>query len=180
MLKQLPDQYNQIVENTQLYTGADIGIPTAGSGPLPSSEAYQDRAQAGRLLEKFISRVLSEGALVSDITILSHLPFKDSTASLLGDSTRKLIKVLTKENAADFPFDAICFADPITFKGLENDIVVLIDIDTVEDSDRWIGEFYVALTRPRRMLWKLMHQNCGPNLDRLLDKNLRALETSGV
>jgi len=168
---------SQIVENTQLFTGADIGIPTAGSGPEPLSEAYADRAQAGRLLGRFISRILSKGALVSDITILSHLPFKDSTASLLSDSTRKLIKVLTKENASDFPFDAICFADPVTFKGLENDIVVLIDIETIEDSDRWMGEFYVALTRPRRMLWKLMHQDCGPDLDSLMDNN-RELEHS--
>ena len=66
----------------------------------------------------------------------------------------------------------------MTFKGLENDIVAVIDIETIEDSDRWMSEFYVALTRPRRMLWKLMHQDCGPDLDRLLDKNLRELETS--
>jgi hypothetical protein len=166
---------SDIVSSTRTFTGADIGTPTAGKGPPVEMVTYHDEADQTRQLERFIQRALSDGAVVSDITILSNRGLQSSSVASLPPYLKSKITVLTAENADSFPFDSICFADPMQFKGLENDIVAIVDIDTVSDNAAWIGAFYVALTRPRRHLWISVSQNAEPVIQQLVEDNLRLI-----
>jgi len=158
-----------IVSYTQLTTGADIGVATAGKGPAVRLLYYRDNSDQSRKVSRLISTLSRDGALPRDITILSDLPFERSVASDLPANIRNQITIFSPENSASFPFNGICFSSTLDFKGFENDTVVVVDIDDVNSSSEWIGKHYVSLTRPRRQLVLSIDEQCKDDLSHLIE-----------
>ena len=99
-----------------------------------------------------IDKILKNGVLASDITILSPLPYAKSTISLLPQKMKKSIVQLDDYSIRYFPIDKISFAEIRNFKGFENEVIIVIDLVKSDNI-----EYYVAMNRAKsllRVIWK--------------------------
>lgn len=143
----------EITFHTRAYTGADVGVATAGSGPEVAYEAVTDRASETAALEAHLRFLREQGVAPEHITIVSMRGDWDtSCARDLREARRGRIDRLTPALAADWPGRNLTWASAVDIKGLENRFVCVVDIDEV-DTDRHLDLLYVALTRPRAGLW---------------------------
>lgn len=143
----------EIVLQTRLLTGADLGNPMAGAGPQVSYVYYESRQQDAVQLEAHLDDLRRSGVADSEVTVLSPVDFELSAASAVGR--------LAGGSAA--AASATKFATISDFKGLENDFIALVDIDRLED-DLDVARLYVGMTRARAGLWIAMRQDVKPRL----------------
>ncbi len=144
---------NEIVLQTKLLTGADIGVASFGAGPAVEYAYYEDRSQQVELLVHRIKALRDGGVSPGDVTILSPRSYAESAAADLPEHlVRDLVRV---DDLADqrFPPQGMSFSIIDSFKGLENQFVLVVDIETLDDSERAISQLYVAMSRPRVSLW---------------------------
>jgi Nuclease-related domain/Schlafen group 3, DNA/RNA helicase domain len=111
-----------------------------------------------RRLSGIIKRLLGEDVSPSRITVLSPRNIEDCCAASLSDSQ---IIPLTRRNIRDFtagkcPSASYCTIS--SFKGLENDFIVLTDIEDLE-SEWWRSVIYVGMSRARVGLYVLLHES---------------------
>jgi len=143
-----------IVTQVQLLTGADIGIPTAGEGPRVEIVSYEDEREAMQHLRRRLDNLMREEDVpLSEITVLSPLPWEHSAARLLPQHYLQHIIRLDPSTAALLPVESITFSTIVDFKGLENSFVLLIDVDRATGSADSVASLYVGMTRPRTSLW---------------------------
>jgi hypothetical protein len=147
----------QIAEHTLMYTGGDIGnCPISADGlPVLWKDQFYDNEEALVLkvedqLEHWID---DESVQLGDITILSPLPFEESTASKLKKRWRRKIVVINENFGERWMDTQLPFSTIRNFKGLENRYVMLIDIDAMVDQTHAINQLYVAMTRANAVLW---------------------------
>ena len=100
---------------------------------------FETQEEEAELLEQEIKALLLHGIKKSDITILS--PFKREKSAIQLLKKYKIANVGTEE-------DEITYSTIQGFKGLENAIVILTDIQTYNRPDL----MYVAMSRARSML----------------------------
>lgn len=142
-----------IVTQVQLLTGADVGTASAGEGPAVEIEAYKNEADCAALLERRLDRLVDDGVMPGDITILSPLPWEQSSARLLPRRYASRLTQVDWSSAARMPLPNLTFATVTDFKGLENSFVLVVDVNQVLDNAVDTAQLYVALTRPRAFLW---------------------------
>ena len=93
------------------------------------------------------------------ITILSPLSFEESTVSLLPEKMKKNIVKLDDYSVRTLPVSEISFSEIKNFKGLENEVIIVIDLvkpNEIKDNNK-VGH-YVAMSRARGLLsviWKM-------------------------
>jgi hypothetical protein len=117
-------------------------------------EIYVTDANAATqaLAEELRSLVHSEGFAPGDIVILSRLPFAQSCTSALPSDLRKSITVLDESSPRNLRRHAIGFAEIADFKGLESEVVVLVDMPKPEVSETLRSLHYVGMSRARVLL----------------------------
>lgn len=142
-----------IVTQVQLLTGADVGTASAGDGPPVEIQSYTNDADCAELLEQRLDRLVDEGVMLGDITILSPRQWEQSSARLLPRRYTSKLSQLDQANAARMPLPNLTFATIADFKGLENSFVLVVDVDHMSDDAADVAQLYVALTRPRVLLW---------------------------
>lgn len=126
-------------------------------GPDVEELWYRDSPDQRRVVGKAIARLLSQGVEPSQIVVLSprrlHL-------SALGESLHDVPYPLSEQSD---PSDrAIGFSTIQGFKGLESDVVVLVDIDGITGpEDRY--RIYVATTRARAHLLVALPETLRPD-----------------
>ncbi|MEV0384276.1 NERD domain-containing protein [Nonomuraea sp. NPDC050643] len=140
-----------VVLQTQLVTGADLGVPRAGAGPAVEYKRCDDDLHAARLLDAHLSKLRQEDVDLADVAVVT---LRDRVQ----DSSAIHSKAFRSGKLKDHP-------DPRTrrpgtaqlvttaqIKGLEAAHVCLVDIGDINDT---IGSarLYVAMTRPRISLW---------------------------
>jgi hypothetical protein len=102
--------------------------------------------------------MLQGGVSPSSITILSPLSYEESTVSLLPDKIQKNIVKLDDYSVRSLPLSEISFSEIKNFKGLENEVIIVIDLvkpNEIEGDNK--VEHYVAMSRARGLLsviWK--------------------------
>jgi superfamily I DNA/RNA helicase len=105
-------------------------------------------ALAGELKEIIEIGGLAQGG----VTILSPEPFESSTVSLLPERVRESIEVLDEFSMRTFPPGRVSFAQISSFKGLENEAVIVVDLPTPSSDGLSRALHYVAMSRARALL----------------------------
>jgi hypothetical protein len=139
----------QILKKVQDSLHLDMGNNGTGIGPNVH-ELFDDKHD-GSILKTEINNMLNEGVPPSSITILSNLSYEDSSISLLPEKMRKNIIKLDDYSVRNFPIDEISFSEIKNFKGLENEVIIVIDLKKPGINENKV-EHYVAMSRARGLL----------------------------
>jgi hypothetical protein len=157
---------------TKVLTGIDVG-KTRADGPTQSPIWYKDQADQVRGISRSVNRLLSEGLTVGQITILSHRRFSTSGVS---EGLRGVPYDIYDWTADEDrpPLGKITFSTIQSFKGLESDIVIIADIDSLEHPDYDVSKLnYVGSTRAVLMLIPAISDKLRPDLEHQLDVAVR-------
>jgi hypothetical protein len=140
---------NKIQNTLQL----DMGNKGTGIGP-EICEFKTTPENAAEILKNEISQLLKSGVPADSITVLSPLPYEKSLAANLSEQLKKQIIKLDDFSVRSFPVQGMSFAEIKNFKGLENEVIVVIDlpepVNFQKQSDK--AHHYVAMSRARGLL----------------------------
>lgn len=132
---------------------ADLGNPGVGDGPAVREIQIRDAQSAAQALEKELLTLTDrEGFGPGDIVILSRFPFEKSWASSLSTDLRNSISVLDDASPRNLNRLTIGFAHIKDFKGLESEVVVIVDMPAPEKSGTLRSLQYVGMSRARALL----------------------------
>lgn len=144
---------DEIVLQTKLMTGADLGTQSTGPGPEVIYRYYQGEEEAAALMEGRLEELRRQGVSGRDITILSPRPFDKSSTRLLPGKWRRRLVRLDGSDPAEYPPRDISFATVAGFKGLENRFILLTDLEDAGESEVERATLYVGMSRARVGLW---------------------------
>jgi len=140
-----------ILKKVQDSLHLDMG--NKGTGDGPKVHELFDVENNGNTLNNEISNMLKGGVSPSSITILSPLSYEESSISYLPEKMKRNIVKLDDYSVRSFPIPEISFSEIKNFKGLENEVIIVIDLvkpDNIKDDDK--VEHYVAMSRARALL----------------------------
>lgn len=132
----------------------DVGKPTLVGGPEVIE--YRDgREGMTEKLEALLGELQSSELNMGTITILSSVQKRKSIVADLSYEVQNVISELDDYKVRKMPFAGITFAQIKDFKGLENDVIILVDMphpDTLTTNDS-TALHYVGMSRARAMLY---------------------------
>jgi len=170
----------QIVMQTQLITGADIGVAVIeGQGPPIELVDVKDRRDEAFALEERLSLWLDGGVRRGHITVLSPKLFEDSVAAQLSSSMATQLSAVSPHIASRWPPSTITFANIRDFKGLENRCIAIVDLDGFAASDSDVAALYVAMTRAHAGLWMAVPRGQRSLINRLIAEHTRQMLGKG-
>ncbi len=140
----------------------DMGSKGTGYGPEVEFLSEDDIDNPSAQLHKKINEIIKSGVSARLITILSPHAYSHSSLQLLPEKLRKQIIELDDYSIRNFPIQNISFAEIKNFKGLENEVIIVIDLPKLEDQTPVSKKVlhYVAMTRARSLLCVLFATNC--------------------
>jgi hypothetical protein len=146
---------NEIVTQTRFVTGADLGLPTVGTGPSVEYQIVKSLTDEASWIAKHLDQLAEEGVMPGQVTILSldAEDFASSSAAALPHRWRQAITTLTAELVGKTPWKEITWSSVKDFKGLENRYVLLVDLHRLSDAPTDLSKIYVGMSRPRVGLW---------------------------
>jgi hypothetical protein len=158
-----------IATRTSLLSGVELEETLVCEGPKVEELEYRDRADQRRRLERILNRLLSEGFTPQAITVLSRFRLENSCLSeaLPGFGAR-----IT--DAATDDSRSISFATISSFKGLESEVVVLVDVDDLESADGR-RSVYLGASRARTVLVVLRSERMAKALVEMAEEMGRRL-----
>ncbi len=143
----------QILQQIQDALGADVGNSGVGDGPAVREVRVADTDGAIQAFEKELRGLVDgEGFNPGDIVILSPFPFAQSWTCSLSKDLRDSISVLDDASPRNMNRQAIGFAQVGDFKGLESEVVVLVDMPRPGHSETLRSLHYVGMSRARALL----------------------------
>ncbi|MGW2009385.1 NERD domain-containing protein [Streptomyces nigrescens] len=152
----------QIVKQVQLFTGADLGVASAGEGE-PAQFVYpQDAHHEVDLLDSYVSQLVEQDVSLRDITLLSASGNWETSSARLSQRASK-IQRFTDVVGSEHTRHRLTWSSIADFKGHESHIVCLIDLEPEQLEGR-LDTIYVAWTRARAQLWV----SCRPGVRRKL------------
>lgn len=142
---------------TRMVSGAGSTETLKVEGPEIEEHWCRDASHQLRAVGKCLNRLLSEGISPSDIVILSRYRIENSVLREGIPDTSISIGLF------DFPARndrsaAVRFATVQSFKGLESDVVLFVDIDNLTSREA-LGSFYVGSSRAGAYLALFMDQS---------------------
>jgi hypothetical protein len=141
----------EIVQQTQLYTRADLGVAKAGRGEPVTFREVLDEQDEGVRLDEHLDALFEDEVRPGDVTIVSVAGDRERTSARGSRRFRKMVRLADQMNAPT-PQDRITWATVEEVKGLENRFVCIVDLDAEVLAGR-LDRLYVAMTRPRIHLW---------------------------
>ena len=169
---------SQIVLQTQLVTGADIGVATIeGEGPPVEWVNTSDERSTAAALAGRLTSWLEQGVRPGHITVLSGRRLAESAARLLPPALR--LTPVTASLVSQWPPSFVTFSTVRDFKGLENRCIAIVDLDDFDGSPAAIAEMYVAMTRAHAGVWIAVPPAQRPQIDGLMRKHTEELLRSG-
>jgi len=142
-----------ILNRVQDHLGADMGVRGAGEGPAVREYDAGSREESATLLANELFEIIDEGGIPSgSVTILSPLPLGASSVSLLPASIRESITPLDEYSLRAFPTGQTGFAEIPNFKGLENEVIIIVDLPRPQKGKEPLALHYVAMSRARVVL----------------------------
>ncbi|MEW8008985.1 MAG: NERD domain-containing protein/DEAD/DEAH box helicase [Candidatus Thiodiazotropha endolucinida] len=142
-----------ILQRIQGDLDADVGNSGVGDGPAVREVRVADADSAIQALEKELHDLVGgEGFNAGDIVVLSPLPFAQSWTSSLSENLRASISVLDDASPRNMNRHTIGFAQIGDFKGLESEVVVLVDMPRPGHSEPLRSLHYVGMSRARALL----------------------------
>ncbi len=140
-----------ILKKVQDSLSLDMGINGTDIGP--EVHEFFDEKNDGNMLKNEIESMLKGEVASSSITILSPLSYEKSSVSLLPDNIKNTLIKLDDYSVRSFPLSKISFSEIKNFKGLENEVIIVIDLispNKIVDDNK--VEYYVAMSRARALL----------------------------
>jgi len=142
-----------ILRRIQGDLDADVGNPGVGDGPAVREVHVADTDGAIQALEKELrSLVDGDGFNPGDIVVLSPFTFAHSWTSNLPADLCNLISVLDDASPRNVNRHTIGFAQIGDFKGLESEVIVLVDMPRPGRSETLRSHHYVGMSRARALL----------------------------
>ncbi len=142
----------RIIDTIKVRTGLDLGAE--GTGPGPAVEwVAPGMGVAG--LQQALDTLYSEGVLPGQITILAAVPLAESLASKLPEVHSGDALCLDDHTVRNLPRSGLTLATISDFKGLENSIIILTDLDRIDDPQLRRTLAYVGMSRARSLLMVL-------------------------
>ena len=161
----------RIAKATMDLTGADM--PPKSLDQFQGLEVdYQYWSKTSTLQEKLdsiVNRLSREQICKSRITILGPKAYKRSSLAKIthvGGSEISMFERGAKEDT-----DSIKYSTIQAFKGMENSVVILVDLD-FSSSDYAESLLYVGMSRARSMLILFVNDQYRPELDRRLRESM--------
>lgn len=143
----------QILQRIQGDLEADIGNSGVGKGPAVREVITPDTDSAIKSLDKELrSLVDRDGFNPGEIVILSPVPFAQSWTSFLPADLRDSIAVLDDASPRNVNRNTVGFAQIGDFKGLESQVIVLVDMPRPGRSEGLRSYHYVGMSRARALL----------------------------
>ena len=143
-----------ILASMQKLLGCDMGKPTLIEGP-EVTEYVGNREALAEELSKLLKELQASEIDQRSITILSSVRKRRSLLCELEASIFDSIVELDDYKVRKYPFDGVTFAEIKHFKGLENDIIILLDLanpDTLSEQDSR-ALHYVGMSRAKAKLY---------------------------
>lgn len=142
-----------IIDQVKTCLGADMGVKGLGKGPVVRQHTAATPREAAVILTRELIHIMEFGQVcASAVTILSPHHFSRSCVSLLEPEWRDQICILDDFSVRNFPPGQISFSRIIHFKGLENEIVIAVDLELPADQTKKHPLHYIAMSRPRSLL----------------------------
>ena len=151
-----------ICDEIKNITGFDSGreIWTKISGISVDHSTYSNEAEQTSLVEHTIHKLINDGIKHGEITILSPVKRENSVVSQIRN-----IKI---KNYSPNITDSITFSTIHAFKGLENKVIIMVDIDSFEHEQL----MYVGLSRARIGLFIIESEKARKEYLRIIAKRL--------
>jgi len=137
-----------IATDTAILAGLDCDEVLKAEGPDVEHEWYRDLGHQQRLIANRLNSLLSGGVPARDIVVLGRRRLEDSCLAD-GGVGRGGLKVVEYELHS--PRDAIRYATIAGFKGLESDVILLVDVEDL-DSAGARQSLYVGASRCKVLL----------------------------
>lgn len=160
-----------VLLQTILITGTNPAGKSNIKGPDVTLRFYFDRTNAAKLLAERLDELFDKKVSPSKITILSPYPFEESSAATLPLRYKRMITVLDGSSEDIFPFPGLTFSTLASFKGLENQFIVFIDLDNLDSTPAVRSGIYVGMTRPCYHLWMSVSEKLRPRLKEIMANN---------
>ncbi|WP_369742815.1 NERD domain-containing protein [Pseudidiomarina sp. PP-1MA] len=144
----------QILSMVQDKLGVDMGNIGTGEGSSVREQVANSQDEACHLLNAEISFLVENGIPTHNITLLSPLPWHESIAANLCDAFGLQIQRVDSYSIESFPPAELSFCEVANFKGLENSVIILIDVEkaALEESGVRKASLYVGMSRARDIL----------------------------
>ncbi len=144
-----------IVHQTQLVTGADIGVARAGEGPAVDYQQCADDASTARLLDAHLKRLRQAEVDLRDVTVVTVRDTAAESAVTASKAYRtgRLVDDATWHGGAAQAARLLTAAD---VKGLEAPHVCVVDVEDTQAPTAQ-ARLYVGMTRARISLWLGLH-----------------------
>ena len=149
-----------ILQKVQDVLDLDMGNKGTGKGPKVI-EIINSNFNDSNNLQNEINKMLENGVTPGSITILSPFGYEKSSVFGLSKNTKKNIVKLDDYSVRSFPLSKISFAEIKNFKGLENEVIVVIDLydPATINNDFNKNNHYVAMSRARGLLCTIWNKN---------------------
>lgn len=142
-----------ILKCIQTSLHADMGNPGVGDGPSVREALAPDKEHAIQIIESELEELaVKQGFANGDIVILSPLPFEMSLVSSLSPKWRNGISKLDGSSPQSLTRSSIGFAQIQDYKGLESEVVMLIDLPNPGANTDLRPLHYVGMSRARAIL----------------------------
>jgi len=166
----------QIVQQTKMTTGADIGLSIIdGEGPkITFVYPENERETARKLSAQLTEWVDGLDIPLGQITILSTKTVRESCARYLSSRWLSIIKTIGVSVVEDWG-NSLTFSKIEDFKGLENKCIAIIDLDGFDGGARTVSELYVGMTRANALLWLAIPASVREQFDLLRVENAKKL-----
>ncbi|MFC9702241.1 NERD domain-containing protein [Streptomyces sp. NPDC056943] len=154
----------QIVKQVHFYTGADLGVASAGEGEPVRFVDVRDAQDEATALDAYVNELVQQGVSPRDVTLLSASGDWESSSARLSQRASKIerfVDVVGTDRTKHRP----TWSSVADFKGHENHVVCLVDLEPEHLEDR-LDALYVAWTRARAQLWVA----CRPETRQVLKK----------
>ncbi|MFC2993406.1 NERD domain-containing protein [Halomonas tibetensis] len=142
-----------ILDKVKTVTGADAGVFGAGVGPEVVELKTTDCEDLAAKLSSEIHRIVQEGGLPeSDVTVLLYGVDEKAFLEQLPDRLRNKLVLLDEFSMQSFPPQGVSLSKIDSFKGLENEAVILVGMPQEINNLGSKAQAYVAMSRARSVL----------------------------
>ena len=142
-----------ILTTIQDKLNVDMGSKGTGFGP-EVHEAVVNKSESSASLEGKVKELLESGISAELITILSPLDYEKSSVGGLTENLQNILIKLDDYSVREFPVNGISFAEIKNFKGLENEVIIVVDLPEPAHLENSVDkvQHYVAMSRARGLL----------------------------
>lgn len=145
-----------IATQTQLITGADIGIAeNIGGGSAPQIFVVKSQESEASKLQTELQKLLNKEEVVpGDIAILSFDTLDNSCVQRINSKLlHNIVELESDGSNLNLDQHKIIFSSIHDFKGLEKKFIFIIDLSAADPMGKDLAKLYVALTRANFGLW---------------------------